>query len=317
MFVLGVTFPVETAAVALCQSLKPDLKTGIMRVSDTKVSGNVLKCLQENKFEDGETLVLLGTYWKGDPLATIQKTYPKSCMVMGCMDQKTAIVSTTDAKITYQEWNKETPGPLTLVMNLCLQDMPRGIISSVMSTYGNVIRLLDDRFHNKNIMESQVLFAGLFNYRPEQYGTLTDLERWVNLFSGVYDLTKLMEFGKAVLDIQQKIVDERVQKNSAFVTLPGGTQVRMVTGLGEFCNMMHAKLHEQFPDAKATATIHIELAGSTKHLRISLRSYDKDVDVAHLARTHLNGDGSDPTTAGGSISLPLDTLLTGGNVNKQ
>jgi oligoribonuclease NrnB/cAMP/cGMP phosphodiesterase (DHH superfamily) len=115
--------------------------------------------------------------------------------------------------------------------------------------------------------------------------------------------------GKTVLELQQQMVNDRVEKNSTKVLLPNGQEAVMVTSRGEYCNLMHATLHEKFPDVKVTMTVHLEVA-SDPHMRVSFRSYDKEVNVKELAKVHFGGDGSDEATAGGQVAFPLSKLLT-------
>ena len=305
----GVTFPVETAIIGLALSFNKTIHAYIMKVSETSFPEKILQTLADQKFYDGGTLVLLGTYWNAN-LEHIQKKYPSSKIIIGSMQEHDT--KSEDLKTQKIEWIKWEIGPASWVTNFCLQDQPSGIVSSVHSTYGKIIQMLDDRFHSRNIIETQPLFAGLFNYkvRDLEMDSLDDLTRWKNLFSGFYDLNKLMELGRTIVEIQQKMVHDCVEKNARKMNLPNGIEAAVVADMGAFCNLKHLRLHETFPDLPVTVTLHMDL-NSHPSLRISLRSYanHEEISARQIAQKYFHGDGSNSDTAGGSLPLDLENIL--------
>ena len=310
MFVLTVPMPADLAAAALGWSLKKDLHVGIMKVSETKHLNKTFETLEEAQFKNGMTLVQLGTYWVGH-LESLKQKYPLSRIIVGCMEEgkQTENVEWMKWKTRVtQEETKGCAGPMSWIASLCLQDQTPGVISSVQSTYGKIIQLMDDRFHSRNLAESQPYLSGLLNYKLEEFGNLDEFSRWKSLFSGAYDLTKLFEFGKTIVDLQQHMVNDCVEKNSMKLKLPDGQEAVAVADLGANCNMKHVRLHEVYPDVEITATLHMEL-GSSPSLRISLRSHG-ETNVASIAKNFLNGDASNEKAAGGSVPLNLEKIMS-------
>src|SRR5437762_13852015 len=80
--------------------------------------------------------------------------------------------------------------------------------------------------------------------------------------------------------MQQQIVKNRILKNSKIITLPGGEPAFAVFG-NEYCNMMHDQLTEEL-QRKERKDVHITLTAHPEfeHIRISLRSCNKTVDVS-------------------------------------
>lgn len=157
---------------------------------------------------------------------------------------------------------------------------------------------IDDRCAFDKVEQTQSFFTGFFN-------TDTDVDvfkRYVNLFSGDYDLRAIVDLGNMVLQSQRTLVRDRVMRNAKTVQLAAGVKATVVEA-PELVNLTHEEIHHKFPNVPVTIVVHMKLPSD--ELVFSLRSFDGYTDVKNMAR-QIGGDGKQ-NCAGGSIrwTLPI------------
>ena len=286
--------PCEAAAAALLGLLDGVICVG-QKIEQT--TENIDSIVKQIRVRIGSpnmlvNVLLLGTYWKQAAIEHAQAAYPPLAH----------IVVYSDAKL----------GPAAFVFDYAKQV---GIATNlfriaVQTTYAEAVRMIDDRFLGKNIVENQVFFTGLFNHASFEQGMST-FDRFTKFFNGAVPMNDLIKAGVIIVDSQLALCLERAEKNSRMVKLESG-QFATVTNGSDLINLTHEALHKK-TGTPVTIVVTLKFSNSSADTEIaySIRSYDEKISavdlIAKLPVTDASKAGGNAQAAGGRV--PLSVML--------
>jgi hypothetical protein len=299
--ILVSTMPCEVGAGALYHCLDEKALVFMMKIPEARDFNATIKVLAQEVKDFSSEIVMIGTYW-ADCLEQLVAHYFESKFRIYCPGKPLDLKFKTD-KVTFVS-GETGVGPSRFLFELAKETCQSTLLPKLFEkNYSSVMTFIDHRFVNHNIMENQPFYTGLFNFGDME---LSLYDKFVNLFRGEYDLSEIINSGKAIVNSQVLMAKERALKNSRLEKLSDGT-VAAVTEGPELVNLTHDAIHEKYPEAKVTLVVGIKFGPSREEdeLSYSIRSFDMSVNAQSLAKK-VGGDGS-CNTAGGRIKIELPT----------
>jgi hypothetical protein len=288
------TMPCEIGAAALLSCVSSAIVAIPMTINDAKSDAGLQ--IIKKYAQRGNSLIFLGSYWNSI-IPQIASTSTVHTHLPGEIPAGFAgtVVSANASGI----------GPAAFVAKYALENFNSTSIKYFLESHKKVIELLDDRFFNRNIVDNQIFFSGLYNYPSEN--NLGNFERFIDLFEGKVQLEELMKIGKVISDAQQNMARERAVKNSKHITLSDGTKA-VVTDAPELINLTHDEMHKLHG---TDVTINISYRFSDKsedQISFSIRSYNTAINAEAIAKRINNESGGSREAAGGRVTakLPLN-----------
>lgn len=293
--VLCSVLPCEIGAAALYQCLDDASIVVEMKIPDAKNFDLSLQSIR--KVLPAKTqcrIIMVGTYW-ADCLDQLTDTLPKCEFIMYCFGESLKLLKDNLKLFS----GKDGLGPTKFLFDQAQEQVQAPVLFKLFEkSYGQVMKMIDDRIYNRNIIENQAFYTGLFNYDQLE---LPLFDKFIKLFQGEYDLGEIIKCGNSILSAQLNMAKERVIHNSKTMKLTDGT-LAVVTEAPELVNLTHDVLHQKYPDAKVTLILNMKFNGKGKdELAYSIRSFDIDINAANLAKK-VNGDGNQ-MAAGGRVQF--------------
>lgn len=218
---------------------------------------------------DGERHVtMLGTYWNILELSELNPRIQFVVMCPGTVDESTV---TDNVQLICDV------GP-------CEYFIKQSEVNTYFGEIRELARILDDRFYNKNIIETQEFYSGLYNFPKEITSTE---EKYRMLIKGELKINTLKIAGKEIAESQVTMAQERIKTAIEF-ELNDGTKVMLVEAQ-DLIILTHDALHKAFPQYHVTVTVALKFNENCK--AYSLRSWVEQFDVGEYARKN-GGDGT-------------------------
>ncbi len=284
----------EIGASAMYKCLDEKSHVVSMKIPDAKsfeTTSRMISLCEINPVQ----IVMVGTYWL-DCLEQLLEKYKDSYFIIYCFGQ---IPKKVNSKISYFCGGRGV-GPAQFIFDLAKKkNLPQTFVKLFEKNYSHIIKLIDDRIYNKNIVETQPFYTGFFNYDSMD---LTLFEKFTKLFQGEYDFDDIIKSGRSIVASQVQMANERVVNNSKEVTLHNGVKAVLTEG-PELINLTHDALHKKYPSAQVSLVVSLKFGTKNDELAYSIRSFDDQLNASHLAQK-INGDGNQ-TAAGGRLSFTL------------
>ena len=300
--ILVSTMPCEIGVGALYHCLDEEADVVIMKIADARRFELCVANLSKPESKDipPTSIIMIGTYWT-ECLEQLVSHYANTRFHIYCPGKLFEYQGKGRNRINM------ISGEIGLGPSRFLFEFARSKAHSETffklfeKNFATVMTFIDDRFVNRNIIENQAFYTGIYNF-----GSIdTSLyDKFVNLFQGEYDLAEVIKSGQAIVASQILLSRERALNNSRMQTLSDGT-LAAITEAPELVNLTHDSLKQKYPEAQVTLVVGIKFGKSAKEdeLSYSIRSLDASVNAQALAKK-VRGDGSQ-STAGGRIHIEL------------
>jgi hypothetical protein len=296
--VLVSTMPCEIGAAALYHCLEEQANNVVvMKIPEAKSFDLTLKEIQYKQIPN--EIIMIGTYWR-DCLTELVASLPETNFHIYCSGEP--LTGFEEMKRVSMVSSDGITGPARYLFNLakgwCKSTTLLKLFEHIHSP---VMTMIDDRFYNRNILQNQIFFTGLYNHDSLESSLY---EKFIKIFQSEYDYDDIMETGETIVSAQMSMAKERAVNNSRLETLSDGS-IAAVTEGPELVNLTHDALHQKYPEAKVTLVMGLKFGPTSEadELSYSIRSFDVSVNAQHLAKK-VNGDGSS-TTAGGRVKIVL------------
>lgn len=287
--VLSSTFPCEIGAAALYHCLDDDSVVVAMAIPEAAKLELTMKKIQECN-PTPKQIIMIGTYWTAC-LSDLLNTLKNTVFTVYCFGE---LLHHSATNLQQFSGNNGT-GPTKFLLDLAKQKcQSEKLVKLFENKFKNVMIYIDDRIYNRNILENQIFYTGIFNYDSFEVPLF---DKFIKLFQGDYDLDKILQSGQAIVSAQIGMCRERATNNSKVVVLENGMNA-VVTEASDLVNLTHDALHYKYPDVPITIAMYMRF-GKEDSLAYSIRSFDKSTDASILAKK-VNGDGNN-VAAGGRV----------------
>ncbi|XWV26443.1 putative orfan [Tupanvirus soda lake] len=290
--ILSSTFPCEIGAAAVYHCLDKDSCVVLMSITEAKnfdkTVDAIIKCNPTP-----QTIIMIGTYWK-DELENLLERFCGATFCLYCFGECLNI----EASNLKQFSGASGIGPTKYLIDLVIDKYGNSSLFNLfINSFSVVFKFIDDRIYNKNIVDNQFFYTGLFNYDNEG-PTTTLFEKFMNLLEGRYDLTDIIETGRVITSAQMCMARERAKNNAKKITLKNGESA-VVSEACDLINLTHDALHLEYPECQVSVLLQMRF-GEQDQLAYSVRSFDQSVDASVFGKA-VNGDGN-KTAAGGRLN---------------
>jgi len=280
----------EIGAAAMYHCLDETSAIVIMSIQDAKDFNKTCQIIGE-KNRNPKKIIMIGTYWS-NCLKELLGEFEDASFILYCFGETMSIYADNLLQIS----GTEGTGPAQFLLNIAKENSKSNkLVKLFENQFGTVIKYIDDRIYNRNIIQNQIFYTGFFNYDDDV--DMPWVDKFIKLFQGDYDLNKIMSIGQTIVSAQMGMARERVKTNSKQVTLADGTKA-VVTEAPDIVNLSHDALHQKYPEAHVTIVMNMKF-GSTDRLAFSIRSFDSSIDASNYAKK-IGGDGNQ-SAAGGQI----------------
>jgi len=175
----------EVAAAAIYHTLDPN--SVVVSMSESEVS-NTMKIFHDHR-SGLKSVIMIGNYWHNE-LQDLTTFYPSVEFHIYCeTDPRT---NSNWSKVGYYPSNKEG---LANFMHCCAHGKCGFHLWKLFSkVFNDVFSYCNDYYRGKYSKENREFFNGMRHYSG--YGISNDnFDKFLNLFDGTYDLTKIMKIG--------------------------------------------------------------------------------------------------------------------------
>ncbi|XWV25183.1 putative ORFan [Tupanvirus deep ocean] len=290
--VLSSTFPCEIGAAAVYHCLDKDSCVVLMSIAEAKSFDKTVDAVTKCNLMP-KTIVMIGTYWK-DELQNLLGRFGSTTFYLYCFGECLNV----EAPNLRQFSGASGVGPTKYLIDLVLDKYGNSSLFNLfINNFSVVFKFIDDRIYNRNIVDNQIFYTGLFNYDNDQ-ATITLFEKFMNLLEGRYDLHDIIETGRVITSAQMGMARERAKNNAKKITLKNGESA-VVSEACDLINLTHDALHMEYPECQVSVLLYMRF-GKQDQLAYSVRSFDEAIDASTYGKT-VNGDGN-KTAAGGRVN---------------
>jgi hypothetical protein len=256
---VGSSMPCEISLAALANFMGVDYVTIHMQ-SMNKVD-EIEETIRKKCDGHDSYLVFVGSYWNEEMLRRLS---PKHAII----------------RYNYPETPKEGETYATnphfwlasfiFAKGLSYENVPFQFKAAFIETNKRFLILLDERFHSKNVTETELLFSGLYVGPLEKNSWEILFDNVSRVFEQKLFLDDVIKAGRSIVETRMSLANERVLNNSSVRTLYDGTKV-VLTNAPDLINVTHERLHAKYPDVQVTATMALQLKNDKVELSLSLR----------------------------------------------
>ena len=132
------------------------------------------------------------------------------------------------------------------------------------------LALLDDRYNGVNVLETEVLFSGLYVGPIDTNACDILFNNVLSVFQHKSTFKTIMEIGRPIVQMRLSLANERAINNSSVRILSDGTKAAF-TNAPDLVNVTHEMLHKRYPDVEVTVTMAIQLKNENPELSLSIR----------------------------------------------
>jgi hypothetical protein len=285
--------PCEVGSAAFLSTLENVVCYGDT-IDSAKKEGSIAKFLTPIP----KNVFLLGTYWNSD-LDKTSKLFPDTEFYLYSFGEGTDSKDDNVNK-TYGVKNV-SHGPAWASIEFVRQvGLSSKLFEMAVRLHRPILDMIDDRILNRNIVQNQILYSGLYNY-PKFAQDQTLFQKFVSVFCGEVDIDAIMEVGKVVLDCQLGMARERAVKNSKIIVLSDGTTKASVTDAPDLINLTHDALHGAHKTSVTICTSWKFGTDKPDQLALSVRSFDPQINAERLIQAFDKNGGGNSSAAGGRI----------------
>jgi hypothetical protein len=288
--VLCSSFPCEIGAAVMYNVLDEKSDVVAMTVANSKDFSKTISLI-DKVCRQPKNIIMLGTYW-ADILREMLEHYESTTFTLYCFGEELNM----NADNLSQFSGINGVGPTKFLLDLAEPKCSAKLFTLFVNKFTDVLRYIDDRIYNKNIMENQIFYTGLFNTEPIE---MPLFDKFTNLFTGCYDLPTIMAIGRTIVSAQMGMARERATNNSKKVILQNNVTA-VVTEGPDLINLTHDALHQKYPDSAVTIVMNMKF-GEKDYLAYSIRAFDESISAMDMAKK-INGDGN-RSAAGGRITF--------------
>ncbi|MDD5753135.1 MAG: hypothetical protein PHN45_00075 [Methylococcales bacterium] len=185
-----------------------------------------------------------------------------------------------------------------------LPSLFEGMLKS--SQGSTLVRLVDGYQMQTDMVEAEKLFTGIYNYARFPSQPVNNFDKFRFLFLHMCSVKDVMDYGSTVLDVELKIVHNRVAGNAALLPLKDGTMVAICPS-PDMTVLTHRLMHERYPEVAGSVTItHRFGDGAKTMLNWSIRAYDDGMNAETLAKKIGGGGAKD--SAGATVTVTDFTI---------
>ena len=293
--ILSSDFLCEVAFPAIYHCLNESSESAIMTITNAKIFEKTLDAITK-VCTNPSCIIMIGTYWQ-DCLLKLLNHFHNAQFYIHTFGASFDVCSKN--LIVCGNEQELMPWFLDLVSKDCLS---KSLFNLFVNTSKNILKYINDRIYNRNIVDNQVFFTGLINFVDPitQLQTKSMYEKYIDVLEGNYDIAKILDEGKSIVGSQIFMTNERVLKNSKRVDLKNGVKAVVTEGT-ELVGLTHDSLHEKYPDAQVSIVLRMDLSVIQDKLVYSIRAYDNKVCASKLVE-NMKGGGND-VNAGGKIDF--------------
>ena len=274
--VFAVDFPPEAAAAAIYTTINPNADAIIIKITDIKNE----KLVHDRINPNIKLVIFIGSYWE-DMMDSIMKAHVVQSIVYSGKEPSYG-PATFAVDNVYNSTNKP--------------DIPK---EQFLKYYHDIITDIDDRYANRNVQHTQILFAGISNMmvptiHDSNYG------RFQRLLNGWLSLSEVRSTGTTVCNMQLKLAKEQFKLRHRLCTLISGAK-SVICEASILTNLTHDVAKSTYPDIQVSIVLSMFFKDEKDLLSFSIRSYDPEISAEDLAKKY--GGGGDRVSAGGRIEF--------------